>query len=163
MKIVDCDQVDVILAPLKAKFEDCAHGEGNQCETLNETLDCCATICFTVADEVRRWAQGIFAGEVVFDPEAENHWRSEVHKILSEATRIWHAGRSAEIDCFELPAQSHLAAALWELSWLLDKWVSPRLSIGPSARTKLNLSATQRLGIQAQLAGLSPRFDAGSK
>ena len=66
MKTYDYNQVASVLSPLKAKFEDCAHGEGNQCETLNKHLDCCAEICMEFAGAVREWAQAVFSGEVVF-------------------------------------------------------------------------------------------------
>jgi len=109
MKTFDFEQVQAVLSPLKAKFEDCAHGEGNQCETLDKHLDCCARICFQVALEVRKWARGVFSGEIVFDPDAEAAWRTEVQQIASQAIRLWQMGRKAEVPCWELPGQSFLS------------------------------------------------------
>jgi hypothetical protein len=39
MKTFDYEQVNATLSPLKAKLHDCAHGEGNQSETLDKHLD----------------------------------------------------------------------------------------------------------------------------
>ena len=156
MKTYDYEQVNAVLAPLKAKFEDCAHGEGNQCETLDKHLDCCATICFEVATALTKWARDVFSGEVLFDPEAENLWRTEVTQIYSQATRVWQMGRKAEVPCYELPGQSKLEAALWQLNWMLEKWVSPKQSVGPSARVNLKLDTNEYAEIRKQLSSLPP-------
>src|SRR5436190_13645626 len=102
MKTFDYEQVYAVLAPLKAKFDDCAHGEGNSCDTLDKHLECCAKICFEVADALRSWAADVFSGEVVFDPQAEQLWRAEVGQIYVQATNVWQIGRKAEVPCFEL-------------------------------------------------------------
>jgi len=156
MKTFDYEQVRAVLIPLKAKFDDCAHGEGNECETLDKHLDCCARICFEVESEVSKWARDVFSGEVVFDPDAERAWRTEVTQIYSQATRLWQTGRNAEVPCWELPGQGRLQAALWQLYRLLDNWVSPQPSVGPSARVKLKLGEDELAAIRKQLAALPP-------
>lgn len=151
MKTFDYEQVNAILSPLKAKFIDCAHGEGDKCELIDRQLECCAAICGDVANALRAWALGVFSGEVVFDPAAESLWRSEVNQIYVNAIRVWQLGRKAEVPCWELAGQNKLASALWELNWLLEKWVTPKLSIGPSARVNLKLNEDQIQAIQTQL------------
>src|SRR5207248_2068148 len=93
MKTYDEKQVEAVLSPLRAEFNDCAHGEGNECETLDKHLDCCATICFKVADALTQWAKEVFSGEVVFDPAAERAWRFRVNEIYDEARTYWEVGR----------------------------------------------------------------------
>jgi hypothetical protein len=152
LKTFDYEQVNAVLTPLKAKFEQCAHGEGNQCETLDKHLECCAQICLEVHAAVAGWARDVFSGKIAFDPEAENLWRAEVAQIYSQATRVWQIGRKAEVPCWDLPGQSRLEAALWHLSWLLRDWVSPKLSVAPSPRAALQLDADESAAIHKQLA-----------
>ena len=154
MKTFDYEQVNAVLSPLKAKFEDCAHGEGNQCETLDKHLDCGAQICLEVHAAVAGWARDVFAGRVAFDRQAEGLWRTEVARIYSRARRIWQAGRRAEVPCRDLPGQSRLEAALWHLSYLLEDWVSPKLSVAPSPRATLKLDREESSAIRKQLAEL---------
>lgn len=154
MKTFDYEQVNATLSPLKAKMHDCAHGEGIQCETLDKHLDCCAQICFEVHGALVTWAQNVFAGKIAFDREAENLWRAEVSQIYAQAKRIWQIGRKAEVPCWDLPGQSKLETALWHLSFLLHDWVSPKLSVAPSARVQLQLSADESAAIRKQLADL---------
>jgi hypothetical protein len=151
MKTFDCEQVNAALSPLKAKFRDCAHGEGNQCETLDKHLDCCAQIRFEVHAALATWARDVFAGKVAFDSEAENLWRAEVSQIYAQAKRIWQIGRKAEVPCWELPGRSKLETALWNLNYLLQDWVSPKLSVAPSARVQLRLDADELAAIRQQL------------
>ena len=156
MKTFDYEQVGSVLAPLKAKFEDCAHGEGNACETLDKHLECCATICYEVVKSLRAWADGVFTGEVIFDPEAEKKWRLELAQIYSRAIQVWQIGRKAEVPCWEIPGQNMLGSALWELRWVLDNWVSPKLAVGPMARVRAKLSDEQQESIRKQLRSLPP-------
>jgi hypothetical protein len=156
MKIFDQNQVVAVLSPLKARFDDCAHGEGRTCETLDQHLRCCAEICFEFVGECRKWALGVFSGEVVFDPAAEAGWQFELGQIQSHAAKIWNVGRHAEIPCWDLPGQNMLGSALWELHGLLENWVTPKLSAGPMVRVKPSLSEDQIAIVQAQLAALPP-------
>ncbi len=154
MKTFDYEQVSAILSPLKAKFQDCAHGEGDQCSTLDKQLDCCAEICFEVHATLASWARDVFAGKIAFDREAENLWRAEVAQIYSQAKRVWQIGRRAEMPCWDLPGQSKLETALWHLNFLLQDWVSPKLSVAPSARVTLQLGRDESVVIRQQLADL---------
>jgi hypothetical protein len=156
MKTFDYEQVSAVLAPLKAKFDDCAHGEGNACEALDKQLECCATICYQVINSLRTWADGVFTGEVILDPQAEEKWRLELTQICSRATEIWQIGRKAEVPCWEIPGQNMLASALWEMRWLLDNWVSPKLAVAPMPRSKAKLSDEQKESIRQQLSSLPP-------
>lgn len=154
MKTFDYEQVHAVLSPLKAKFHDCAHGEGTQCETLDKHLDCCAEICLEVFAAVVLWAQDVFAGKIAYDPEAERLWRAEVGQIYSQAKRFWQIGRKAEVPCWELAGQSKLETALWNLNFLLQDWVTPKLAIAPSPRVTLQLDDDEYAAIRQQLAEL---------
>jgi hypothetical protein len=156
MKTFDFEQVTAVIAPLKAKFEDCAHGEGNSCETLDKHLECCAKIVSEFTSMLRSWVQDVFSGELIFDPKTEMVWRSEAQTLLSRASRVWQMGRKAEVPCYELPAQAMLSSALWELNWFVEKWVTPKLSVSPSARVKLKLDAENRKAVADQLSSLPP-------
>jgi hypothetical protein len=154
MKTFEYEQVNAILSPLKAKFQDCAHGEGNQCETLDKHLDCWAEICFEVHAAFVTWAKNVFAGKIAFNREVENLWRAELAQIYSQAKKTWQIGRKAEVPCWDLPGQSKLETALWHLNFLLQDWVSPKQSVAPSARVTLQLNADQSAAIHQQLADL---------
>jgi len=143
IKTFDYEQVSTVLARLKAKFEDCAHGEGNACETLEKHLQCCAAICYEVIESLRNWANGVFTGEVIFDPDAEKIWRLELTQIYARATEMWQIGRKAQVPCWEIPGQGMLASALWDMRWLLDNWVSPKLAVAPMPRSNVTLSDEQ--------------------
>jgi hypothetical protein len=156
MKTFDYEQVRAVLSPLKAKLQDCAHGEGNRCETLDNHLDCCARICTEVYTAVVAWAQDVFAGRVAFDPEAETLWRAEVTQIYAQAKRAWRAGKRAEVPCWDLPGQSRLEAVLWHLNDLLDGWVTPKLAASPSARVTVRPDDAESATVRRQLAELPP-------
>ncbi len=156
MKTFDYQQVDAVLSPLKARLNDCAHGEGDQCETLDSHLDCCATICFQVVESLKAWALSVFAGEVIFEAAVEDRWRTEVAQIYTRATAIWQSGRSLEVPCYQLPGLNNLQSGLWELQWLLENWVSPRRSVAPLPRARMQFTTEQKAGIRDQLAALPP-------
>lgn len=154
MKTFDYEQVNAALSPLKAKLRDCTHGEGNECETLDRQLNCCAEICYLAQAALVEWAQDIFAGRVVFDREAELLWKAEIGQIYAQAKRLWKLGRKAEVPCWELKGQSKLETALWHLNFLLENWVTPKLSVAPSPRVPLQLDNEQLESIRKQLAEL---------
>jgi hypothetical protein len=157
MKTCDFEQVSATLEPLKAKFKDCAHGEGNACEKIDNQLDCCAEICFQMVQLFKQWSHGVFCGAVLFDPASEKLWQAEIVQIYLRAVKVWQSGRKAEIPCYELPGQNKLSSALWHLNWLLEQWVTPKLSVGPAARRNLKLTEEQRDLIRKQLAALPRR------
>src|SRR6185437_8202334 len=105
---------------------------------------------------VKEWALNVFSGEVIFDPAAESRWRTELAQLHSQAVRVWQASRKAEVPCYELAGQNELASALWELQWLLDNWVSPKLSVAPMARSKVKLSDEKKAEVRGQLSALPP-------
>ena len=160
MKTFDYEQVQAVLSPIKAKFQDCAHlhthPEGNKCQTLDKHLDCCAEICFEVHQAVVTWAQDVFAGRVIFDPAAERLWQTELAHICAQATAVWQLGRRAEVPCWELPGQTKLGTALWNMSYLLQNWVTPRPSVAPSARwgRGVSLDEATRAAMRERLASL---------
>jgi hypothetical protein len=86
----------------------------------------------------------------------------ELAQICSRATQIWQMGRKAEVPCWEIPGQGMLGAALWEMRWVLDNWVSPKLAVGPMPRMKVKLSDEQRESIRKQLSSLPPLEGAGN-
>jgi len=163
LKTFDYEQVDAVLSPLRAKLDDCAHGEGNACETIDKHLECSATICFELAEAVHKWAREVFSGEVVFDPDAEQAWRAAIKQFYLKARRIWQVGRKAEVPCYELPNQCLLEAAMWHLKLMLDEWVSPKLSVGPSARARVRLNEDERDAVRKQLAALPPLAPRGKR
>lgn len=154
MKTFDYEQVQAVLSPIKAKFRECTHPEGTECETLDKHLECCAEICLEVHLAVVVWAQDVFAGRVVFDPEAERLWKTELAHIYSRACGDWRIGRRAEVPCWELPGQSKLETALWNLSYLLQNWVTPRPSVAPSPRALLTIDEVSRAAMRERLASL---------
>lgn len=154
MKTFDYQQVEAVLSPLMAKLDDYAHGEGNQCETIDKRLDSCAEICLEAHQSVATWAQDVFAGRVVFDPQAEQLWKTRLAHLYTHARGAWQAGRRAEVPCWSLPGQTKLDSALWHLSYLLQNWVTPGPSVAPSPRAAALIDAPTRDAIRRQLATL---------
>ena len=156
MVTFDSNQVQTYARSVHAKLDQCADGEGMICEGLDKKLTYFADRCWEFSQEIRHWANDIFAGRVGYDPVAEQFWIAELQRLLERAEKEWVSGAQAETDCFLLDGRAKLGAALWTLSELMNPWVSPRLAVGPAARRKLSID-TSSDEFKSRIASLKPR------
>lgn len=134
MTTFDLVEVRGFAADLDARMDRCDDGEGMACATLDAALRHYADLCCKLRDGVREWGQAVFAGRVAFDPEVERVWQTEGRRLFTRSVGMYVSAQRAEGPCYVLDGQAALGSALWNLQLLLDRWVSPRLAVGPSAR-----------------------------
>ena len=154
MTTFDLAEVRSFTADLENRLTRCDNGEGMECATLDAALQHYAETCCRFAEEVRRWGRGVFSGQVAFDPETEDAWRTEGARLLSRSKEMLAHSHRAEVFCYMLDSKACLGNALWNLDRLLSRWVSPRLSVGPSARLGSTLGPSE--STDSQLASLRP-------
>jgi hypothetical protein len=115
-----------------------------------------ASLCREFLEHVRRWGRDVFAGREPFDPAVEAVWREEGSRLLD------HARAMGLQDFDEATQRSHGApagpdaaiSAVLDLERLLERWVSPRLAVGPSARGGLVLDPTADAEARRRLEAL---------
>ena len=136
MTTFDFNQVRAFADRLNAQLDQCQNGEGIACISIDATLKFCADRCCQFLQELRKWGRGVFSGQVAFDAAAEQLWKAELARLISRASDLLALGKQAEEMCYVLDGQNNLAAALLRMKQLLDTWVTPKLSISPSARNR---------------------------
>jgi hypothetical protein len=156
MTTFDSAEVRGFTADLDARMDRCDNGEGMECATLDDTLRHYADLSRGFCDQVRRWADAVFAGQVAFDPEVERLWREEGSRLYSRAMEMWKQGQRADGSCFTLEGHLLLQAALWELDRLLKGWVTPKRSVSPAARRGLTLDPVAAEEVRRRIASLPP-------
>ncbi len=139
---------------LKDRARRCDNGEGMICSNLDETIRHYLQLCVELRGYINEWARAIFEGQLTFDPAVEDLLKDEVRSLLRHAKRIAALGRAMCQMCVELPGLDPLHFNIADFDFLLENWVSPRLSVNPAARVKLP-AATQRQIIE-NLNKLSP-------
>ena len=136
MKTYDSNQVRDFAEQVHARINDCAHGEGKECDSIDKKLNFVADRCWEFSQELRRWANDIFAGRTAYDAVAERFWKAELYRLIERGNREWISGAQAEEDCFVLDGRAKLGAVLWTLSEMADPWVTPARSVGPAGRER---------------------------
>src|SRR6185437_9210284 len=149
MPICDFNQVKDFATTVNAQLDRCENGEGADCSSIDATLTFCAQQCCTFVDAVRKWAQDVFAGRIAFDPAVEQLWKAELVQLFSRAQHLLSLGWQTDPSWYALEGKTRLESALWNLQKLLNEWVSPKLSVGPSARMKLPADAIDRQRIES--------------
>ena len=150
----DLAEVRRITENLNDRMAQCDNGEGMECASLDDALRHHAKLCCEFYENVRSWGRAVFAGSVTFDPEVEQVWLSEGHRLYMRAYEMSTLGQHAEVPCFMLDGQHILDSAIWNLYQLLAQWVSPTLAIGPAARQELELSPSKALEIKTRIESL---------
>ena len=143
-------------------MDQCEHGEGTECATLDACLNCCADLLHFTR-KVRQWGRNVFAGRIAFDADADQLWRAEAAHLFLQGNAVMGDWPLAEVPCWDLSGQSRLEAALWNLHQLRDGWVTPKLAVGPSARQGYPGSAAERKAFarRSRRCRLCPPIDAG--
>lgn len=154
MTTFDFTQVREFADGLNAKLDQCDHGEGNACATVEKSLELYAVCCCDFYRRVRQWHSDVFYGRVAFDPTTEQTWRAELERLYARALGLADVVRQLEPHCYKLDEKCALESAVWYLSRLRDEWVTPQLAVGPSARRQLNPKAAE--DARQRLRSLAP-------
>jgi len=145
MTTFDVNQVKDFADTLNAELDQCENGEGLQCHTIDSSLSYCAERCCRFTDAVRRWGRDVFAGKIAFDAAVEQLWKAELSQLYNRALKLHAIGTQFEAECFVFDGKRKLEASLWNLHQLVaGGWVTPKLSVGPSARQQLAFDAVDR-------------------
>jgi hypothetical protein len=156
MTTFELAEVRSFAADLDAQMDRCDNGEGMECATLDAALQRYADVCCKFRDGVRQWGRAVFAGQVPFEPEVEQAWHIEGHRLYLRAMRMWTHGQKSEGQCYILEGRIFLQAALWDLYRLLTGWVTPKLAVGPSARRKSLPNSPAADEVLLKVASLPP-------
>ena len=150
----DLDAVRHFTEDLRDKRSRCDNGEGMVCSNLQESIKRYVELCQELRIAVNEWVRAIFTGQVEFDHDAETLLKTELQHLLNRAKELAALGRAMNWQCFELQGLSSLHYFVADFDYLLDNWVSPRLSVSPSPRVKISGAAEQQ--IVEQIGKLSP-------
>lgn len=152
----DLSEFRAFAADLKHRMDDCDNGEGMECSSLDGSLLHYAEWCDEFREHVCEWGMGIFAGRVSFDPEVERILREEGHQLFGRASEWLSSGKEGEGECFTLEAITVLEPAVMKLGQLLRGWITPQLSVSPSARNADSLTPEMIAEAQAKVSSLPP-------
>ncbi len=157
MKVFDVSAVKSFAADLDARMDRCDNGEGMECANLDDTLRHYASLCCEYRERVREWGRAVFSGTVAFDPAVESIFFEGGLSLFCRANEILKIGRTAEDECYCLPGEAQLGTALWDLDRVLRGWVTPKRSVGPSARQTLAVESGATAESLQRIASLPPR------
>lgn len=156
MKAFDLAEVRRFIADVESRLDQCDHGEGTVCATLDLTLRFYAELCCEFCERVREWGRAVFHGKAAFDPEVERLWLEQGLELYRRACNLWSHAQKMEGECFELEGGSALGSALFHLDRLLFPWVSPKLAVAPLARRGMGISEAEKEEIQKRIEALPP-------
>lgn len=157
MTTFDLAGVRAFVSDVDARLDRCDNGEGLMCANLDDTLRHYARVCCEYREAVRHWGREVFAGRAAFDPEVETELLAHGEALYHRAQNLFAYGEEmADGPCYALEGRATLRAALLGVYELLTKWVTPALSVGPSARGALVLAPEVVAAMRARLAALPP-------
>ena len=154
MKTFDLAEIRKFANRLDASMDRCDNSEGMECANVDDTLLHYARLCRQFHGQVRQWGRAVFAGLAEFDPEVERVLLEQGKRLLQNAMETLAHAKEVEDDCYILDGKCKLEAALLGLHQQLCGWVTPKLAIGPSARQRLDASATEEM--RKRVESLSP-------
>jgi len=141
-------------ASLNLQLDRCDNGEGMECSSMDASLERYANCCCEMTQQVKRWGRDVFAGRIPYEQAADDAWFHASVTLNNRAVELHDRAQGMEIPCYDFSGLNKLRAALYGLYPLLDGWVSPRRSVGPSAR-----QATKSAGmetVQKRITELRP-------
>ncbi|HBI45214.1 MAG TPA: hypothetical protein DDY78_20515 [Planctomycetales bacterium] len=130
---------------LNERLRQCDNGEGMFCSNLSATIDHYVQLCGELRAYVNHWARAIFTGQTAFDQAVEDLLKEEARRLLHRSKRLAAQGRAMDGMCYVLPGLNPLHCHLADLGYLLENWVSPRLSVSPAPRVRLSHAAEQQV------------------
>ena len=156
MPTFDLVEVQDFVAGLDARMSRGEDGEGTEHVSFDDALRHHADLCREFYDMVRRWGREVFAGRVAFDPEVERAWLTEGWQLHHRARELRDRGQSVGDSGSQPGGREALQGALGDLHRLLSKWVTPKLSVGPSARLGFGANPPEADEIRRRIASLPP-------
>ncbi|MGL6075536.1 MAG: hypothetical protein ACRC8S_15385 [Fimbriiglobus sp.] len=139
----------------RGQLDQCDHGEGIECMTLEAKLRTYAKKCQEFQKHIKEWAGAVFSGREPFDEAVEKLWQEEGWKLHDRADHLLNEGKAQEALCYFLAEKRTLHNSLLELKSILEHWVRPQLAVGPAARLGLRVSPEEASAIKQRLAGLT--------
>lgn len=122
---------------LNEQVRRCETGEGTVCADLDQTLSHYVQLCSELRAYIDQWAQAVFSGQLEFDPEIDSVLYEESRRILRRAKAVAARGRALDGECFELENLNALHHHVFDLDFLVDNWVKPRLAVSPAPRVAI--------------------------
>ena len=145
--ILDLPAVRVFAAELRDRIRHRENGNGSMHGDSGRDACYYVQACDDFHAFAGGWAKAVFSGRVAFEREAEDLLKGEAEHLLREATGAAALARGTD-------AVSELEDRIARLARLLEKWVSPRLAVGPSARVILSDASAKQ--IRERLDTLAP-------
>ncbi len=134
MTTFDLVEVQNFVADLDARMNHGQNGEGSVRVALDAIFRDHASLCHEFTEQVRSWRLAVFSGRTEFNHEVES-------VLLAEGTRLAVRSedlraREREVGLAEPISEVHgeFQAAVDRMNQLMDRWVRPRLSVGPGPR-----------------------------
>lgn len=156
MTTFDLAEVREFTAAIDARLKRCDNGEGMACATLDDSLRFHASVCREFWTAVRAWHRAVFGGHVKFDLGVERVVLAEGKRLIALGTAKAAHAAIRESDCYKLDGRTLLQSALWDLSRLMDGWITPALSVSPGPRVRLHRTPEQLEAIRLRLAAMPP-------
>lgn len=154
MTTFDLKQVNKVAETVNAEMDQCGHGEGVNCATIETIVTCYANGCCSFMQQFRKWTNDVFAGRVAHNEQAERSWQLELTKLRDRAMQLANYVTQAESMCHSLDEENRLCAVIYDMDWILQNWVSPKLAVGPSARRVLKPELVE--AARRRVAALKP-------
>jgi len=118
---------------LNEQVRTCDNGEGTTCSSLDGKIKHYNGLCAQLRDYVNQWARAIFTGQIAFDAEIESLLVQEIRQLLPRANGVAAHGRVLQKECMP-EGLDELKDRILDFHYLLENWVSPRLSVSPAPR-----------------------------
>lgn len=135
----DLDEVRNFVAGIDDRMGHCADVEGAGGADPDAATRCQADLCLEFIERVKQWGRDVFRGKIPFEPEVEAVFRGEGDRLLSRALDLIGRGQESGGSSADGASRDRLRGATEELERLLRTWVTPGLSVSPSARGGLKL------------------------
>lgn len=154
----DLSSVKQFVGQLRDQRNGCGNDESSFCSDLDESLACHVRVYEGLRQGVNAWAEAVFSGREPFNPDVENAFKNELKGFLGDAKPMAKYGRSVVTECYRLDRLEALEEAVADVGYLIQHWVSPRISIAPSGRVTIASEVAKHI---ASRANEMPQLPAG--
>ena len=141
---LDLPAVRQFTEDLNIRLRGCGNDEGMFCSNLDATIHCYVKLCEELRSWLGQWTDAVFAGEVAFDAEVDNLFKTEAQHLLDRTKEVAAYARAIEGQCYELTGLNALHYHVVDFGYLLQNWFSPQLAVGPAPRVKVPKAVEQQ-------------------